>query len=125
MGEPPPFFYEYFFLPSLSVAGAQLVLLREGEAAVTIGETAADEVAPDVIRALAAHVSLGSKRQLELADGVLLATYVCACVCSKVSFVCSKVRANSPTACCCPPEVCVVKVYTHARGVNVDTPTLA
>ena len=73
-------FYEYFFLPSLSVAGAELVMLGEGEAAVTIGETDTDEVAADVIRALAAHVSLRSKRQVELADGVLLATYVCVCV---------------------------------------------
>ncbi len=52
-------------------------MLGEGEAAVTVCETAADAVAADVIRALSAHVSLRSKRQLEFADGVLLATYVC------------------------------------------------
>ena len=78
-----------------------MVLLGKGETAVTVGETAADEVAADVIGALAAHVSLRRKRQLEFADGVLLATYVCV---SKVSFVCSKVSANSQTACCCPPR---------------------
>ena len=109
---PPLLFYEYFFLPSLSVAGAELVMLGEGEAAVTVGKTAADEVAADVIRALAAHVSLRSKRQLELADGVLLATYVCVVNLALCVVKLARTRRQRAVA---PHEVCVVKGVCSKR----------